>query len=301
MKSIMRTRFRSGCLIAALALTGLLSSRQPAQAIVGYVNVTINPDAPVTRTFLANPLNAFPDNHLTNVLYNLPDRSQIYLYRGSPARFQSHLLLGGVWYPETTIDPGEGFILETSTNASFTITFVGEVTLNATTNPIPPGYSLRASKRPTAGGVTTVQELVPGGFDNLFKWDHSLQAYTTSSPYEYFSGIWFPSEPANSVGESFFYYNVNGSTLLWIQSPINPLVGGGGKIKTVSDTTGPTVKNISVSADTVTLDLGQAPTQPYQVEFSSDQINWTVVATDQTKRYWTGPNPGGARGYYQVR
>ena len=207
-------------LVFALALTGLMVVQQSIWAQGGYVNVVITNTAPVTRDFLTNPLNATPNNQLSNVLHGLPDRTQVYLYRGSPPRFESHLLFGGLWYPETTIDPGEGFIIEFVTNAPISITFVGELITGTSTNTIPPGYSLRAPKipYPFSGGVTTAYGLNPANHDWVYLWDRATQTF---SPYSFSLGSWSPSEPSLQVGQSFFYHNNTSLTNNWTQT-LNP-------------------------------------------------------------------------------
>ncbi len=302
--------------IASLTLAALGPLATSSQAIVGYVNVTIaTSNAPVTYALIANPLDVFPSNSLSTVMPSVPEFTQVYFYRGNPAKFESHLYLGGQWIPDTTVNPGEGFIIaldRAHAPSPTTITFVGILLQGSLANPIPPGYSLRASMAPLSGGITTVLHLPPSGQtqlpqwdqNQLFQWSTNGQMYSSSSPFTYdFSGSggWInfqgnPSEPILRVAESFFYHNFSGVTDLWIvdftANIVQPLAQPA--------SSGPQIQSLRVSADTVTLDLGEVPAQPYQVEFSADGINWTVIATGQKQQQWVGSNPGGAQGYYRV-
>jgi hypothetical protein len=202
-------RTKTLLLTAALTAAGIAPSMAQVYSVnaVGYVNVSLPLASGRSSTFalISNPLNA-TNNLLTTVIPAPPDTTRIYLFRSGS--FEIHEFSFGAWDSDTTINPGEGFFLELD-NASASnptvITFVGEVPQGTLDNPLPSGFSLRASIVPQAGLLTADLGLTPGEGDRTYQYDRTTQAYDIS---EFSFGAW-DSEPTVQVAESFWYENLN--------------------------------------------------------------------------------------------
>lgn len=187
-------RTKTLLLTAAVVAAGMAASQAQVYSVnaVGYVNLAL----PVGYTMIANPLNA-PTNTIGALLTGLPNFSNLLKWTGSG--FTTATYSFGAWdQPNITLAPGEGAFVNIDT--ATTVTFVGEVMQGNLTNAVPVGFSIRSSKVPQAGGVTSVLGLSTlNNFDNLLQW--KTNKYVT---YTYAFGAWDPSEPQIGVGESFF-------------------------------------------------------------------------------------------------
>jgi hypothetical protein len=150
------------------------------------------------------------NNNLSTILPSVPDGTQVYVLRSG---YEIYTFLGA-WLTDTAIAPGEGFFIELPAGSAnpTVITFVGEVPQGNLSNPIPVGFSMRSSQVPQAGGVSTALGLVPGDGDEIYTFTRDTQAYEV---YTAIGGIWLPTEPNITVGESFFYNNVSGAVNNW--------------------------------------------------------------------------------------
>jgi len=189
-------RTKTLLLSAALVVAGVSASEAQVYSVnaVGYVNANI----PVGFTMIANPLNT-TNNTIGVLLPALPSFSSIYKWNEGLQQFDIATIVFGTWdHPEYTLNPGEGAFVNTDT--AFTITWVGDVVQGNITNAVPAGYSIRSSKVPQAGAVSSLG-LTVGDFDSLYKWNNATTQYDI---YTYVFGTWGPSEPTIGVGESFF-------------------------------------------------------------------------------------------------
>jgi hypothetical protein len=187
-------RTKALLLSAALLAAGLTTTT--AQSVysvnaVGYVNLSL----PVGYSMIANPLNT-TNNTLNALLSDVPNSTQLLKWNGTG--FDVATFFFGAWDNNLTLDPGEGAFI--NLGAAHTVTFVGEVMQGSLVNPIPAGYSIRASQVPQSGGVTTTLGLTQ--LDNgsqILLWNGSGYDVHTL-----FFGNWDPSEPTVNVGQSFF-------------------------------------------------------------------------------------------------
>jgi hypothetical protein len=109
-----------------------------------------------------------------------------------------------------TVVPGEGVFVEIPSDApaNSTITFVGEVPQSTNpplSNPIPAGFSIRASQVPQAGLVSTTLGFPADEQDQIFVFNEQTQRYVVSS---FVLGAW-DTEPNIDVGDAFFVNNAN--------------------------------------------------------------------------------------------
>jgi hypothetical protein len=127
-------------------------------------------------------------------------------FTGTPAQGGVGWLDGGGNLSTTVLAPGEGFFLFTP--VATTITFVGDVPQGALTNPIPTGYSIRASQVPQSASLNALG--FPGQVDDIvYFWDFPSQSYKTISNIG--GGVWVddfgnPVVPTPAVAEAFFVF-----------------------------------------------------------------------------------------------
>lgn len=210
-------------LLAAAALAGgvLASSAQVYSAnVVGYVNTTFDLGA----TLVCNPLKA-TTNDLNTIIGSAPDGIFVTTFDSttgdfsamSPTFYANNGVSGpGVWDPNLTINPGQGFFVTTS--VKFTNTFVGDVMQGANMPlAIPAGFSLLGSLVPVGGNVTNVMAQIPLGDNGSFVQTYSNSAGDIGATSTYYgAGVWDP-EIAIAVGEGFYMFN-GGAATTWLRS-----------------------------------------------------------------------------------
>jgi hypothetical protein len=198
---------------AACVATSMAQSNVYSLNVVGYHTVTVPGNA---YALIANQLNT-TNNTLASVIPNPPPNTQFYKYTTGVGyasyQFDEFDL---VWAPDgnTTLNPGEGGFIRNPGGSPMSITFVGEVLQGSLTNAVPTGYSIRASKVPQAGGVTSVLQFPAGPNDQVYK--YIPNSGYTSFQFDEFDLVWAPSEPNFAVGESFFVNKVAGTN--WVRS-----------------------------------------------------------------------------------
>jgi hypothetical protein len=160
---------------------------------VGYVNLSISPGFAI----IANPLNG-TNNHLNTIL-PLPDTADgTIIYRFKPASQNygdaiTFYALGGgqpgQWASadlneDYTVNPGEGFFIQTPPGVTLNVTFVGEVPQGQLANPVLGGnnYSILSSQVPQAlplgyvGSAGTLEFPAADG-DIVYIFDAAVQNY----------------------------------------------------------------------------------------------------------------------------
>jgi hypothetical protein len=179
--------------------------------VVGYVNVTVPANA---YQLIANPLQSTNDT-LVSLIPNPPPATTFYKYiTGSGYVIYTFDEFDLSWNANVSLAPGEGGFIKNPVGTPMTITFVGEVQQGALTNAVPNGYSIRASKVPQAGGVTSQLLFPPAPADTLYKYipGSGYVIYT----FDEFDLSWGPSEPNIGVGESFFVFKQGATN--WVRN-----------------------------------------------------------------------------------
>jgi len=164
-----------------------------SQNTVGYVNVSV----PSGFSAFSNPLIA-ADNSVGALLPTVPDGTVIYKFNGD-AGFSAVSYFFGWDDGSVTLEPGEGALAFNPTADTLTWTFIGDVAEGSLSNPVPAGFSLKASQVPQAGVVDTDLGLPVADGDSIFRLVDG--AYVGSS---YFFG--WDVEPNVNVGEGFFVF-----------------------------------------------------------------------------------------------
>jgi len=287
-------------LIIALAVAAALRPAVQAQSnvyssnIVGYINVALSPGWNLATAQLITT----PSNNANDVLPGAPDGSLLYRFDLGSYKEAATYLTGVGWYPISgdTNDPalnlplGEGFFIWTP--QACTITIVGEVAQGCLANVIPVGYSLKGSMVPQAGllhdvllfpNTTGVRACVL--FDTpwvcpLF----SCYMYTT---------FWSPADPYINVAQGFVVQSP--MPQLWIR---NFIVQGPTPARAGTDSA-LHILSCKIRDGMVTLQISKT-TERYNVQFSTNRVDWNTVATDQTGVTWNCALPPGPQGYFQV-
>jgi len=201
-----------GAAILAAGVASSMASNVYSVNVVGYVNVSITNGF----TMIANPLDfdgTGTNNSLNTVLSNAaPDFTSVYKFSGGTFGGAS-FSVSGQWFPNQSLNPGEGCFINNTSGNPFNVTFVGTVITNSSLA-IAPGFSIVASKMPITGGVGTVLQLTNmTDFDTIYTWNTPGQTYNGASFSV--SGAWFP-EPTITPGQSFFVNAANSKN--WVQA-----------------------------------------------------------------------------------
>jgi hypothetical protein len=205
----MRTKALLACaaLAACLATSAVAQSNVFSVNIVGYVNTPIN----TGFNLIANPLDN-GTNDLNSLFPGAGFGDQVFFFSGGA--FSSSTFIGS-WGPDSTLLPGTGVFYQ-NTGAAFTNTFVGNVMTGTLNNPIPAGFSLKASQAPVADTLDGLG--LPGNFgDQVFVFRGSPPAYQSAT----YIGSWSTLVPPNvAVGEAFWVQNT-GAAETWTRT-FNP-------------------------------------------------------------------------------
>jgi hypothetical protein len=225
----------------ALILTAALSAAAVANSLaqvysvnaVGYVNVTVNKG----YNLLANPLKN-GDNKLDTIIpgsSNLPEGTLVLTWNaaggavGSPDASVPEFFPGDGWDPDgKALDPGQAFWLfipPTAPEASYTITFVGEVAEGSLSREVLGGnrWNALASQVPQAGKITTDLKFQAQEGDLAYIWNKDTDSFPAVVP-EYFPpagadpGFWDPAEPQVGVGDGFFIFRSATVTVPWTRT-----------------------------------------------------------------------------------
>jgi hypothetical protein len=196
-------RTKTLLLTAALTAVGIATSMAQVYSVnaVGYVKTSLQPGF----NLVSNPLTG-SDNSIGGLLANIaggiPTGLQAYKYDG--AAFKAVTADEGELLPAAnaalTVVPGEGMFIKNPGTTALTITFVGEVSQGALSNPLPKGLSIRSSQVPQAG---TAAELGLQGEDGdqVYQYVATTQKYYSSTSD---GGEWGPALKTIAVGEAFF-------------------------------------------------------------------------------------------------
>jgi hypothetical protein len=204
-------RTKTLLLTAAVCAAGIATSKAQVYSVnaVGYVNT------PLIKGFnmISNPLhNTATDGDTIGKLFaTAPLGSVIYYFDPATAKYVSAQVdefSGEVTGPAASIvlAPGNGVFV--GSPAAGTITFVGEVPQGTLSNPIPKGFSIKASQVPQAGTVSALGFTAPVDGTVIYNFDESTQTYK-SFTYEF--GAW-SSEPSLQVGEAVFISSPSATT-----------------------------------------------------------------------------------------
>ena len=291
------------CLLAAVGLSVALLTPQAHANCVGFANVAMTNG----YNFIANPVSntsSTNGNSLTNLFSSgVPDGTLVYLWDISSQAFTAPAIYStntSSWSTNFSLPVGRGFVLKTT--KAWTNTFVGDIVTGNLTN-----FFIGNNNLSLLGALVPISTNLVNLFfpkidgENVYTFKPGSQTY--SDAFSYFSGWgWFDpigavntNGPVINVGQSFFVQNPRPDTN-WVVNfscglgPLNAALPDGSSSHEI--------QSLSLSADSTTLNvnLGGA----YDVEFSTDGLIWTKVATKQTGNIWRGPRPSTPQGFYRV-
>jgi len=209
------THMRTKALIlaAALGAAGVATSMAQVYSVnyVGYVNQTI----PHSFSMIANPF-VTPSNTL-NALFppaSMPPGLSFYKFTGGGFQISSIDEFDVIWVRNglpvgdtETLEFGGGAFLY-NPGSTFTNTWVGEGAQGLVSNPAPTGFSIKSSKIPQQGLVTTDLGFTPTAGDTIQKFNSGSQSFQSYN-FDEFDLIWVrdgvPSEPSLGIAESAFF------------------------------------------------------------------------------------------------
>jgi hypothetical protein len=191
-------RTKTLLLTAALCAAGIATSKAQVYSVnaVGYVNTALVKG----YNLISNPLDNKTSNKVKDLFASLPAGAQIFVFNGTKYDSADVDVFSGAitgTAADTEVKPGNGVFVRV--DAPTTVTFVGEVPAGSLSNPIPKGFSIKASQVPQAGTATALNFPLEDG-DQIFKFNATTGKYTVSSVV---FGAW-DAEPSLDVGEAVF-------------------------------------------------------------------------------------------------
>jgi len=196
-------RTKTLLLTAALCAAGIATSKAQVYSVnaVGYVNTSLLKGF----NLVSNPLDnkATDGNKIKNLFASLPAGAQVFYFDGTKYSIAAVDEFTGAITgdaAETVLAPGNGVFVRV--DAPATVTFVGEVPAGSLSNPIPKGFSIKASQVPQAGKASTDLGFPKAAGDQIFVFDTAGNKYNTSNVDE-FTGDW-DTEPVLQVGQAVF-------------------------------------------------------------------------------------------------
>jgi len=261
--------------------------------IVGYVNQIYD----ANRYYLAaNPLHTTNDL-MQEVIPFPPEGARVWLWDVSNQAFNPPSVFSASnpgWSANLYLPVGRGFMLHSP--IKFTNTYVGVVVMRSS-NSVAGAYklSLLGSSFPASGGLSSGLQFPASEGDTVSEYDAQAQQYEAARIY--YSGYgWYSDEPVINVAQGFFVRHP-GLTTNWLQNftiprPADPS-------PPPAPEPAPEIESFTVRNGVVTLKINKA-TKLYNVQFSTDRVNWTNIAVNQTAKTWKGPLPPGPAGFFQV-
>jgi len=203
-------RTKTLLLTAALSAAGIATSMAQVYSVnaVGYVNTTLGPG----YSMISNPLDAADDsiNALFGSIANIPNGLTVYKFVAGAfvtATYDDVDLNFGANGTQTAL-PGEGLFVFNPSQQTLTVTFVGEVPQGSLSNPLPAGFSIKASQVPQEGTAAELG-LVGEQGDAVYTWNKTTQGYDPTNFYDDVDAAWLPALKSLAVGEAFFLFKAS--------------------------------------------------------------------------------------------
>jgi len=211
----MRTK---ALLLAAAAVAAVASAQAQVYSVnaVGYVNVNIDPGF----NMVSNPLDAADDSIqalFKNFQGTIPGGLKIYRFDETTGLFDETIQwndLDSVYEPANvaakTVPPGTGVFVFNPSATQLKLTFVGEVPQGPLSNPLPKGFSIKASQVPQDAKPDAIGLTGQGG-DKIFRYNKTTKAYDGYT-FDDLDNVWnsnttgLPGLPTIPVGEAFFLF-----------------------------------------------------------------------------------------------
>ena len=165
--------------------------------VTGYATVTLPPGF----SMIANPLLG-ADNSVGELFKGFPDGTMLAKYDSLVHRMTENTVKAGKWTsPWEKLLLGEGAIFFNPTFDYKVFSFVGDVSLQSSSTPIPAGFSIRSSPVPQPGRLDADLGFPIDEGDEVHIFDRDRQTYGL---HTYSSKAWATEPPIVGVGESFW-------------------------------------------------------------------------------------------------
>jgi hypothetical protein len=294
---------KSHALIVALSVVAFLGSSSPCRAIVGYVNVALQPGL----TLLCNPLEpgapglgailGGPDG---TVVYRWNYTNQSYAQAGTRVAGLGWISAGVTNDTNVVIAVGEGFWVESPT--AWTNTFIGELVSSPATNPIYANYNLLGCKIPIGGSFTNTGSNAVNfpslSSDQVWKWNGSFSNYTRGP------SSWNPAPPSINVGEGVLISRspANATQSNWwvMILDFQPVAQLPAALGSTASSGATTLEQLAFEGGEAVLHINNPNDAVYNVEFSTDGNEWQTLASGLREAIWRGPVPNPILGYFRV-
>jgi hypothetical protein len=209
-------RTKALLLAAAFAAAGVSTSVAQVYSVnaVGYVNVTLNPGF----NMVSNPLDAGAGNNTVSKLFSnitggVPAQLKVYTWDETAGTYNvaaTYVSVALGFQPSTSANfvlaPGRGAFVQVpaTVTAPITLTVVGEVPQGNLSNPLPIGFSIKASQVPQAAKPEDLG-LVGAPQDKIYRYDSVAGTYRVANTFVNTTLGWQPATGVIAVGEAFFY------------------------------------------------------------------------------------------------
>jgi hypothetical protein len=210
-------RTKALLLAAAFAAAGVSTSVAQVYSVnaVGYVNVSLYPGF----NMVSNPLNAGTGNNtvaklFSNITGGVPAQLKVWTWDENAGTYNvaaTYVSPTLGFQPPTSAGlellPGRGAFVQNpqpAGSAPLTLTFVGEVPQGNLSNPLPVGFSIKASQVPQAAKPEDLG-LVGAPLDKIYRYDGAAGAYRIANTFANATVGWQPPTGVIAVGEAFFY------------------------------------------------------------------------------------------------
>jgi len=212
-------RTKTLLLTAALAAAGIASSKAQVYSVnaVGYVNTTLVPGF----NLISNPLDNKAGNKIgdlfKNITPSIPNATTVYAYVSGNFALAIYDDIDQAFNgagAALSLNPGNGVFVRNPSSQNLTVTFVGEVPQGPLKNPIPQGFSIKASQVPQSGKASdpVMGPLVGHQGDTVYEWDKAGQKYVVHQ-YDDIDQAWGNGGLKTlDVGEAFFLFSKNSGT-----------------------------------------------------------------------------------------
>jgi hypothetical protein len=176
--------------------------------LIGYATVTLSPGF----SLIANPLSG-GDESIPQLFKGAPDGTTLSKFDNQFYRLSQNAVEAGRWTnPTEKLSLGEGALIFNPTSEYKKLRFVGSVSQNSLSTPIPAGFSMRSSVFPQPGRLDTDLGFPIGDGDVIHLLDGDRQKYLL---YPFEGSAWACDPPVLGVGEAFWVAKKEAGT--WLQ------------------------------------------------------------------------------------
>jgi hypothetical protein len=175
--------------------------------VVGYVTTTLPPGF----SLVANPLRS-ADATVAALFSAMPEGTTVSRFDGRQHSLVESAFQTGRWTNASqSLKPGDGAIVYNPSNDYKSLSFVGDVQLEAGSTPVPAGFTLRGATAPQPGRLDSDLSFPIGEGDVIHLFDRDKQKYML---YPFENGKWTAGPPVLGIAEGFWVAKKEGRNWL---------------------------------------------------------------------------------------